>query len=67
MTCVHPFGFLREYSTESKPTGAMVLRAYCGNCGAPLTKETMGSTAAEAGARPLEYKPIDAALKPAIA
>lgn len=68
MACEHPFGFLKEFSTESKPTGAVTLRAYCGSCGVPLTKETMGRPVPELGPRPLEYsRPIDAVLKPAIA
>ena len=67
MACEHPFGFLKEFSTESKPTGAMVLRAYCGSCGVPLTKEVMG-TAPAANNRPLGYTPrLDVALKPFLA
>jgi len=67
MPCEHPFSSLKEFFTESKPTGAITLRAYCGRCSAPLTKEIMGTPAPEQE-RPINYtQRLDVALKPSMA
>lgn len=48
--CDHPFSALREFETETISTNVNVLRARCGYCGVPLTKETLG--------RPVEQEEI---------